>query len=254
MDKIKNVILCNRLTVPSCKILRRELEKISGIRYPIVRDINSPVNIFLRYGNSHTSDFIQEDSDINPKNLIHICSNKYKFSELMLKNGLFAPKFSQNFSEITFPCVIRSTLTGYGGEGIIMVKNKEDLIDKYRVGYWWTPFIFMVSEFRVHIANGNIIKLFKKVPKEDYVEEMPIRNLSSCHYSLQNTDGKFGKLKELVTKMTEIFGEKYFMALDVGWVLDKKDYFILEGNSAPGLNEFTANTYAQNILEMIKKE
>lgn len=248
----KDVILCNRLTVPSCKILRDEISKISGTRYPIVKELDFPVNVFLRYGNSYSSTYIQKDSDINPKSLIHTCSNKLRFSELMLKNNLFAPKFIQDFTNISFPCVVRSTLTGYGGEGIYMVKNEDDLRKIYRNGYWWTKFVPMQSEFRVHIANGNIVKLFKKILKEDHTEDMPIRNLKSCHFSLQNTEDKYSKLKELVTEISKIFGNKYFMALDVGWNTERKEYFIIEGNSAPGLNELTAEIYAKNILEMMK--
>jgi hypothetical protein len=42
-----------------------------------------------------------------------------------------------------------------------------------------------------------------------------------------------------------------FFALDLGWDNNKKEYLVFEANSAPGLNEHTADIYADFILNKI---
>jgi hypothetical protein len=42
-----------------------------------------------------------------------------------------------------------------------------------------------------------------------------------------------------------------YYAADIGWDSNRKEYFIFEFNSAPGLNENTAKVYAEFLAERI---
>jgi D-alanine-D-alanine ligase-like ATP-grasp enzyme len=65
---------------------------------------------------------------------------------------------------------------------------------------------------------------------------------------------KYPKLIKSVENLCTIpvFAKGYY-GLDAGWQPDKKEYFIFEINSAPGLNERSAFEYACFIYEEMNK-
>jgi len=69
-----------------------------------------------------------------------------------------------------------------------------------------------------------------------------LKNSSSCRYILQDISNKdrYKKLRNIISVLKELLGENNFYALDIGYNEDEKDYYIIEGNSAPGLNKETA--------------
>lgn len=249
------MILTNSYSFPSAKNLRDELQKLTGIRIAITSD---PTKIrrklHLRYGNS--SPVKVPDTEYNSPKFIHLVSSKYRFAKMLLENGFHAPKFVQRGqpSDSDFPLLIRESLSLSAGRGIHLCKSMEDFRNKWRGGFWWVPFIPMSYELRVHILGGNIAKVFRKVATKPE-GDLPIRNMArGYHYSLlldfpqKVKAGKYTKLQSTINKLMPCISGKFF-SLDVGWDKSKKEYLILEGNSASGLNSNTANMYAQFLID-----
>lgn len=247
-------ILTQKKLFPSAALLRSNLqpffkEKIWVTTNP--NKINTPS--VIRWGNlDPISDQIIE---INPREFIILCS-KINFSNLLYK---YTNKF---FSVITFypmtetpekfPVVIRETLTSFGGDGIFVVTSIDEFKNFQQKANYWSQWIPMESEFRVHVIGGKIVRIFKKECTTN--DEFPIRNSKNCSFSLRENFDSFPKLQTVIENISNTLPKNTFYGLDIGYNKQKKQYTIIEANTAPGLNNNTAEIYAKEIYEMLTLE
>jgi hypothetical protein len=202
----------------------------------------------IRYGSSWQS-FGIDDTFYNHPERIKVMGNKLLFSTSMGMSGIYSPIFYRELDRMTFPCVIRQTLIAHGGIGIVFCKDENDFKEHWNNNCWWTPFIKMDFELRVHILGGEIKRIFKKIKENE--EEFPIRNMENgYHFSLRNIEN-YKKLDILVKRLTEVFGVEAFYSLDVGWDSEKKEYFVIEANSCSGLNSHTVEIYADYLIQKL---
>ena len=240
-------ILAKSFSFPSARLLRDNLQTILGQQVLITTYPFRIKDKFIRYGSSDPVNI--NDAEFNPAQFIHLCSSKLVFSRLMEANNIYSPVYCTDPKKIeTYPIIIRETLTSYGGKGIRIVHSPEEL--NLRPGFYWTPYVNLNFELRVHILGGKIVKIFKKELEKKM--EFPIRNNSSCHFSLKMPEC-FPKLTENVNELLKIpeINQGKFFSLDVGWNKETKQYFFIEANSASGLNKNTAEIYAQYLAENI---
>lgn len=248
---INNII--SNIAVPSAKLLRDAFIALGYPKLLVTRDTNK--RIILRYGYSGQC-LIKKDI-FNCPDFIKLTVDKRNFSTLCYDLGLCSPVFVRLKEKLPehFPILVRETLTGYGSNGIIPITTIDEL-EGLSPHLYWTPYYKLSTEYRVHIVNKKIIRIFvKNFDGEVRDDGVIIRNNTNSHFSLIDLErkianGRFKKLFSIVEILTESLMEKYgniFFALDVGWGSNEKDYIILEGNSAPGLNENSAYSYAQEI-------
>lgn len=254
-----NYILTYPTCFPSAKILRDFLQKELGYRIIVTKFPERVAGkLLLRYGNSQSVENSVVELDINPPDFIKLTSNKKKFSELLLKNDIKTPKFrkiSAQFPE-SLPVMVRTTLTGSRGKGISVINDPDELM-KFPTNTYWTEFLEFTSEYRVHVVNGEIVKVFRKKLREgETVEEFPVRTNDKymfyfIDFEEQKAKGKFQLLKDTISRVDSVLSGKMY-ALDIGY--KKSDgYTIIECNSAPGLNENTAEIYARILTLCIKE-
>jgi len=240
-------ILSQRFSFPSARLLGNSLQTLVGQQVIVTSYPFRIKDKFIRYGNSESVNI--KDTEFNPAQFIHLCSSKLAFSRLMESNDIYSPIYYNDPQKIErYPIVIRETLTSYGGRGIRIVHSLDEL--NWRPAFYWTPYISLCFELRVHILGGKIVKIFKKELENKM--EFPIRNNSSCHFSLK-TPQCYPKLLESVNELLKIpeINQGRFFSLDVGWNKESKEYFFIEANSASGLNENTAEIYARYLVENI---
>jgi glutathione synthase/RimK-type ligase-like ATP-grasp enzyme len=194
----------------------------------------------VRYGSTELHSGIDT---LNTLEVIRTCSNKLNFSNLMQENDIYTPIFYRN-TPTKYPVIVRTTLSSYGGKGMILVDNARDF---HYTNVYWTPFIQTDFELRVHVLGGKIVRIFRKEDGEGYIRTSG----NGWHFSLRE-DKKYPKVNLVVQKICNIpmFANAFF-ALDLGWDNNKKEYLVFEANSAPGLNEHTADIYADFILNKI---
>jgi hypothetical protein len=241
-------ILTNSASAPSARMLRNSLRELTGKKALVT---SNPDRIkrtpFIRYGNSSPVS-IWDDTDYNSPNFIKISSNKLKFSKIMKENEIYSPVYKRGLKDLTFPLLIRETLTSFGCKGIHVIKNQKEFDKIWRSTFWWTEFRELSFELRVHILGGKIVRIFKKQLEEP--QEYPIRNNSICHFSLKNP-AKYPKLDDFINRLTSVkeVNEGKFYSIDIGWDARNKKYFVIELNTGSGLNENTAQAYAQYLYE-----
>jgi len=244
------LILSNKSAINSAKILSNSLNDL-GIETSVITE---PTKVkedgFIRYGNGRKTWYKER---FNSPEFIRLSGNKLLFSISMKENNIYSPIFYKENAELIFPMLIRETLYGQGSKGIIPIRNIDEFDENWNNNYYWTPFINLKFELRVHVFNHTILKVFKKQDLPDKINsEFPIRNNDTCHYFWKSSD-RYPKLQELVNKLKEInpINTSVFYAMDIGWNPNKKEYFLIELNSCPGLNPNTAKMYAEKIKDIL---
>ena len=107
------------------------------------------------------------------------------------------------------------------------------------------------TEYKGYL-KGSLGYLLKHKKELENKMEFPIRNNHSCHFAIK-TIQCYPKLLETINELLKIpeINQGKFFTLDVGWNKETKQYFILEANTASGLNENTSKIYAQYLVENI---
>lgn len=178
---------------------------------------------------------------LNFPDKVSIASNKLSTFQQLYGYEVSIPIFStikQNiiqFIEEGKKIYCRTKLTDRGGDGIVVARTVEELVDAplYTVG------INTWKEYRVHIFDGQVIDITQKRRRTDADGNprdcnMDIRNLANdwvfCHGNVNPPQS----VMEQSLKAIEALGLD-FGAVDV--VIDREENtYVLEVNTAPGLN------------------
>lgn len=252
-------ILTHPYNFPSANVLRNSMQEILKEKIKInCGRIRTKDNIICSYGRSDNS-----SNALNLGTIIRVFSNKRHFSEF-IKNSIFGdsiltPEYlypaPNTMPEMEFPFMARDSLSMSGGRGIHIINSEEDFnkLSKIKGRRAFTKIYDVKFELRVHILGGEPVKVFKKLwVGEGDEPKFPIRVMHSgnYHFSLVSVE-KYPKLSPLISSFNNVFGTNLFCALDIGWT-EEKEYLLFEANSAPGLNELTANLYADYIIKEFK--
>lgn len=238
------MILTSSAGIISAKILRDAIEEKTGVRLLVTKNPEKVKRLHIRYGNPSFTNCT--DTDYNSINFIKMAVNKKLFAEIIREDLLYdTPKFRKDYPyKDDYPVLIRETLFGYGGKGIIICENEDIFFENWGEGKYWVRWTYTSSEYRLHVLGGNIVKAYRK--SLDHEEPpYPIRNMKNgwVFKKVNPTE----EMKEIARIIYEKTGGKFF-GLDIGFQPSKNKYFIFEANSSPGLGPNTAKCYADYLI------
>ena len=148
--------------------------------------------------------------------------------------------------------VERHLLRGSRGAGIRMVGAQEEL----QAAPLYTQYIKKATEYRIHVFDGEVIDSQRKVVKKTWRQMAQNPNWkirthdNGFIYQRQGVD-----IPPLVVDAAERAMEAsglLFGAIDVIWNNKQKRAYVLEINTAPGLEGQTVLSYAQAIRDWIR--
>lgn len=140
----------------------------------------------------------------------------------------------------------RTTLQGHSGQGIVIAKTKEELVD----APLYTRGIGKCREYRIHVGNGKAFLISQKKRRNGNYDEGAVKNRDSGWiYSTQDLTPLPEGVVEDCVKACEVLGLE-FCAVDVA--VRKGEHFILEVNTAPGLHGVTVDAYIEMFMELIR--
>lgn len=120
----------------------------------------------------------------------------------------------------------------------------------------YVKYIKKAAEYRVHVFRGEIIKIQQKLKRRDFDEsqrDTRIRNLSNGYiYGTPNKEippDVFGQGLAAVAALGLDFG-----AVDVIWNRHHNRAYVLEINTAPGLEGSTVTAYVNAIFKVFNHE
>lgn len=142
-------------------------------------------------------------------------------------------------------CVVARTLTRASeGKGIVVAETPEQL-PKAPV---YTVYKKKKREYRVHVYEDKVVCVLEKRKKKGFDGvDAKIRNTANgyvfCRQDVTEPEG----IRELAIKASKVTNSA-FKGVDIGYNEKLNQLFVIEVNSAPGMEGTTVQQYTQAIL------
>lgn len=145
--------------------------------------------------------------------------------------------------------VCRATLTGHSGQGITIVEQGATLpqVPLY------TKYVKKSMECRIHVFNGKVIDAQIKKKRRDLPEgfevDNQVRNIHTGWVYCREDFTPDDRVKALAIAATAAV-ELDFGAVDIIYNQHFNEYYVLEINTAPGLEGTTLNNYVKELCHV----
>ena len=205
----------------------------------------SPGDVVINWGSVNPS----PDCDYNKSgDALRIATNKLLFFQTLARYGHCVPYWTDIDALVRgdFPVVCRTVLAGHSGEGIVIADTREELVP----APLYTKYIKKDSEYRIHVGKRDgvavVISEQRKVARaEDRPTDWRIRNLNNG-FVFQRNDIVIPECVRFVAKDTlnQLNGVDHG-AVDVIYNRAQGRAYVLELNTAPGIQGTTVSDYAE---------
>jgi len=231
----------------SCVTGKELREALEAIRKSTNR--KAKCDLFLRWGNTQEFDRTRFRKELNKLEAVLRTTNKLTMLQTLLTAGVSLIAFSNDVALIE---------EFKDREGNLYIRNKLGVVrygndyDATRDLYFSRPVRFKRREYRVHVFNGKVIGAYEKVPLVPGSENRPkLFKSDTCKFVRVNVGGENTRLVE--ADYNTCIQAVNALGLDFGGVdlvRDKNGQtFVLEVNSAPGLNTHMREKYIAAINE-----
>jgi hypothetical protein len=212
----------------------------------------------INWGNGGYATFpelkdVKEVAIINNPSRVNIATNKIKTFEALDKSKVRTLKWTTSKSQAEAwskedkTVIARKTIDGCCGEGIIIIEAGQPV----PTAPLYTVYKKKTSEFRVHVFKGTVIDVVQKKLKKGKKSDGKIRNVDDgwvfCHENIEEPND----LRQLGIDAIDACGLD-FGAVDIIWNKHYNKCYVLEVNTAPGLELTpTIKAYARAFLKDI---
>jgi glutathione synthase/RimK-type ligase-like ATP-grasp enzyme len=228
----------------------KELASQPGFKRLVTGKYVKADDVIVGWGTSQLAPILNQPV-INVPAAIKQASNKYfAFSSLAGAKVSTVPwtanqAVAKEWQDAGSVVVARMTLTGHSGDGIIIVEKKDDLVQ----APLYTKYIPKVREFRVHATTTNVIDTQQKVRDPD-VEPKSWKVRSHANgFIFQRKNIVPSEARDALAILAVRTLGLDFGAVDI--IEDKAgNFYVLEVNTAPGLEGQTIESYAKALTEL----
>lgn len=223
------------------------LAKQPGFRRARKGGLIKPHDIVVNWGSSQPLRLRKQGKRVvNVPERVKRAANKLDtFLDL---NGVSAVEWTedkavaQSWSDNDCVVIARTKLTGHSGQGIIVIEKKQPVPD----APLYTKYVFKVKEFRVHVSNGTVVDTQQKIrdPNREPVTWKVRSHWNGFIFARNNLEPNADR-DALAIAATGALGLE-FGAVDI--IEDKEGkFYVLEVNTAPGLEGQTVQSYADTF-------
>jgi glutathione synthase/RimK-type ligase-like ATP-grasp enzyme len=193
---------------------------------------------------------------INNPTTVALVSNKLLFFHEVFNKGLSIPEWTEDPAVVKMwidkgkTVFARTVLNGHSGKGIVELKKGVDICK----ASLYTVYIPKKEEYRVHIVAGNVIHTQRKALRNDYngPKNWTIRSHANGFKFVYGKD--LGKVPDDVLQQARRAMEICrldFGAVDIIWNDKEKKAYVLEINTAPGLEGTTVQKYTEALKGLL---
>ncbi len=187
----------------------------------------------------------------NPPDTIVRASNKKLFFQLMQEkgHGEIIPRFWTDRTAIpddAFPIVCRTVLAGHSGDGIVIAAGRDGVV----AAPLYVQYVKKQDEYRIHVGRDGssitTISVQRKARSNDVPDDKvnwQVRNHANGFVFVRQGVSPPNSVIEAAATALEASGLD-FGAVDVIYNQEKKRAYVLEINTAPGLEGQTVEDYA----------
>jgi glutathione synthase/RimK-type ligase-like ATP-grasp enzyme len=148
----------------------------------------------------------------------------------------------------SYPIVCRTVLRGHSGAGIVIAQNADELVD----AQLYTKYIKKKDEYRVHVLKDKTFFIQRKARKLD--NDNPnwlVRNLAGGFVFVEAPADEVPAdvINQAVATVAALAID--FGGVDVIWNDREGKAYVLEVNTACGLEDRTADKYQQAFVDFV---
>ena len=190
---------------------------------------------------------------LNTIGAVNNASNKLRAFELMRDGGVQIPYFTTEMDEARIvndehKVLCRTQLNGHSGAGITLVDVDGELVD----APLYVKYMKKRDEFRVHVFRGAIIDIQQKRKKSEEEDvDYQVRSYNNGWVFCRENVNPHQSVREQAILAVQSLGLD-FGAVDVIWNDHYQAAYVLEVNTAPGLEGATVDSYVgaiENFME-----
>jgi len=213
-----------------------------------------PTDKIIYYGGTHCYPTTVPHVAIN--SVRWQAANKLTTLQVLKEAGLSTVEWTTNREEASQwqgTVVARHTLTGHSGQGIETYNAEENPFQHFPDAPLYTKYLKKTYECRVHVFQGRVIdaqiKRKKVTDRQEEVFDTTIRNIHTGWVYCREDFILPEPTKELSIQAVAAVGLD-FGAVDLIYNKHYNKFFILEINTAPGLDGTTLSNYIQAFLSI----
>lgn len=180
-------------------------------------------------------------------------SNKLAAFNIMHAAGVRVPRFWTNredvlnAEDVRYPIVCRTVLNGHSGRGIVLANTPDEIVP----APLYVEYIPKQDEYRVHVVGGAVVAVQRKARRVD---------VENPNWQIRNHANGFNFVREGVVAPDDCVVQSIaavdalgldFGAVDVVWNERRQMAYVLEVNTAPGLEGTTVADYANAFRNLI---
>lgn len=214
--------------------------------------VHKEENLVINWGNSNCP---YESNTLNQGAAIKQTVDKLRFFRLMMQKGLsgYLPTYYTNSADIpdeAFPIFCRTTTTGLDGDGIVVASKRSELVP----ANLYTSFVSETVEYRVTMFRGTVTDIQTKLPRVGVTANPMIRTYKNG-WGFQRKDvlpAIEAKIIAAAKAALDASGLD-FGGVDVLYSTSKGRAYVLEVNTAMGLEGGALDRFAEAIEKYVKK-
>lgn len=252
---MKNVFLRSHDPVSEgAKALAKELE-IKRIAHKHSRFTPRVAVTLINWGCSELPNGYEKCKLVNAPANVRIATNKLTAFDCLSKACRTVPhttdttKVKEWLADGGTVCA-RTLLRASGGDGLILFDGAQEFVK----APLWTQYIKKKDEYRIHVMRGEVISIQRKALRKDQDNDNDvdhrIRNLANGYIFARNDVSPPADVLNQSLLAVKAIGLD-FGAVDVIWNEKKQQAFVLEINTAAGLEGTTVTDYANGFRKVI---
>lgn len=204
------------------------------------------VDYLVRWGSSARIRYVPNIRTYNLRRAIAANTNKLNSLVQMNNTGVPVPPFSENWRELSFPLIGRSS-NHMAGRDVMLYFQPMDIEVKGPSDYY-LEYIPKRLEYRVHVIGNEIVKVSQKVLTEPEEYNPLVWNYENG-FTFRNPREEHAGLYMAMSAVRAM--ELDFGAVDLIVGEDDRPY-ILEVNTAPGLDEPSLEVYIEKFRQLLE--
>lgn len=251
------------------KALQAALKCVGISTFVVQRQPRDMKEIVINWGNSEFNyPIVGYPFVVNTPNVVGMMTNKRRFFQRVGHSDL-VPKWTTDPLEAfkwQTKVMARMTLEGSGGAGIVVYDPETHNDTAFpKSAPLYTKYENKTHEFRIHLARKFYGAVFEPILVQRKIFRKSVGLEKPKNWDIRNHNNGFVYVREsgyptpdvvLTTAtvfMDKFFPQMHFVALDIIYHEKNKRAFVLEGNTAPGLEGNTIQCYAE-YFKLVKEE
>jgi glutathione synthase/RimK-type ligase-like ATP-grasp enzyme len=213
--------------------------------------------VVVNWGSSTIPEEVQKCRVLNPPEAIAVVANKLRYFESLRNTDVRVPEWTTDRNVAVGwvadnrIVVARTVLTGHSGNGIQFMEQENP--DSFVNAPLYTMYVKKKDEYRIHFVGNNLIDIQRKALRSDVNRDdvnWRVRNLANGFVFVRNDVTPPADVIEQANRAARTSGLD-FGAIDLIYNEREDQAYVLEINTAPGLQGTTVTNYATALTEYV---